>query len=321
MFVINSRGIRGDELTSSHTYRILAIGGSTTICLYLDQSETWPYLLQKTLNDNIPNQNVWVGNAGLDGRTTRHHLMVMQYLPLREMKIDTIIFLIGVNDFTKRLAKGDDYDPNFLSKPEAEEKLLDQTFIGGRHSYPADPFYKRTSIWRMLRRIKIIYSQNNTKYNVQDEVGKTYVNWRKHRQQAEVVRNELPDLSSALEEYARNINKLIDIAQEKSVRMIFMTQPTMWESDLPEELDALLWFGRVVDIQEEGSKAYYSTEALEEGMEKYNDTLLKICSERQVECIDFSSLLNKDTTVFYDDVHFNEKGAQKVAEILANHTL
>ena len=29
-FATNSRGVRGDELTSSHTHRILAIGGSTT---------------------------------------------------------------------------------------------------------------------------------------------------------------------------------------------------------------------------------------------------------------------------------------------------
>ena len=93
-FEINSLGIRGDEPTPSHTYRILTIGGSTTECLYLDQFETWPYLLQKTLDENTPNHNVWVGNAGKSGQTTRHHLTAMRYLPLREMRIDAIILLI-----------------------------------------------------------------------------------------------------------------------------------------------------------------------------------------------------------------------------------
>ena len=64
-FEINSIGFRGDELASTNTYRILAIGGSTTICLYLDQAETWPILLQKTLNKESAGHDVWIGNAGL----------------------------------------------------------------------------------------------------------------------------------------------------------------------------------------------------------------------------------------------------------------
>lgn len=47
---INSHGIRGDEPTPAHTYRILALGGSTTECLALDQSETWSYIVQKIIN-------------------------------------------------------------------------------------------------------------------------------------------------------------------------------------------------------------------------------------------------------------------------------
>ena len=80
-FIVNSHGVRGDELTPQHTYRILAIGGSTTECKYLDQSETWAYLLQETINENT-NHSVWVGNAGMSGTTTRHHLTVLQFYPL-----------------------------------------------------------------------------------------------------------------------------------------------------------------------------------------------------------------------------------------------
>lgn len=320
-FATNSLGMRGDELTPAHSYRILAIGGSTTICLYLDQSETWPHLLQKTLNENTPNHNVWVGNAGMMGKTTRHHLTAMQYLPLEEMRIDAIILLVGVNDFSKRLAQHESYDPSFLAKPEAREKLLGETFTGGRHLSSDDPLFKKTAIWQLFRKVKRMVLQKNAQGNIQDEAGKNYVTWRKHRQQAAEIRNELPDLSSAVEEYSRNVNEMIDIAQEKSVRLIFMTQPTMWKLGLSEELDALLWFGGIGDFQKESGKVYYSSEALEKGMKKYNDTLLKICRERQVECIDLSSILEKDTTVFYDDVHFNESGARKVSSALSNYIL
>jgi hypothetical protein len=38
-FDVDSDGIRGDEMPRGDAYRILAVGGSTTECLYLDQEE------------------------------------------------------------------------------------------------------------------------------------------------------------------------------------------------------------------------------------------------------------------------------------------
>src|SRR5262245_21278002 len=312
-FVTNSNGIRGDEFTAQDTYRILAVGGSTTECSYLDQPETWTHLLQETLNRNTQNQKVWAGNGGLSGTTTRHHLVAMQYLPLREMKINAVILLIGINDLSLRLSHDKDYDPNFLEKPEVKKELLYRTFSGTYQLYPEDPFYKRSALWQLLRKAK----QTISSEHIEDEDGNMYITWREHRQRAAEIRDSLPDLSSALEEYARNINMIIDLGQEKSVRLILMTQPTMWRAGLPQDLDALLWLGGIGDFQKESGKPYYSVTALEKAMKAYNDTLLRICRERSLECLDLASLLEKDTTVFYDDTHFNESGARKVAEALS----
>lgn len=316
-FRTNSHGIRGDELSSQHTYRILAIGGSTTMCGYLDQSETWTNLLQEILNRNTGNQQVWAGNGGLSGATTNHHLTALQYLPLRELKIDTVVLLIGINDLSKRLSHDKDYDPHSPEKPGAKNELLAETFRGTFDIYSEDPIHKRTAIWQMLRRAKRLMSEAH----IEDERGKIYITWREHRQRASEIRDELPDLSSALEEYARNINKIIDTTQEKPVRPIFMTQPTMWKPGLPQNLDALLWLGGIGDFQKESGKPYYSVAALEKGMKAYNDTLLRVCRERHVECLDLASVLEKDTTVFYDDVHFNEGGSRKVADTLSRYML
>jgi len=312
-FVTNSNGVRGDEFPTQDSYRILAVGGSTTECSYLDQPETWTHLLQETLNRNTWSQKIWVGNAGLSGTTTRHHLVAMQYLPLREMKINAVILLIGINDLSVRLSHDKDYDPNFLEKPEVKKELLYRTFSGTYHLYPEDPFYKRTALWQILRQAKQMMSTEH----IEDEDGRIYITWREHRRSASEMRDALPDLSSALEEYARNINMIIDIAQEKSVRPILMTQPTMWRAGLPQDLDALLWLGGIGDFQKESGKPYYSVTALEKAMKAYNDTLLRVCRERGLECLDLASLLEKDTTVFYDDAHFNESGARKVAGALS----
>jgi hypothetical protein len=100
-----------------------------------------------------------------------------------------------------------------------------------------------------------------------------------------------------------------------------MTQPTIWKPDLPENLNALLWLGGIGDFQRESGKPYYSVEALEKGIKAYNETLLRICREKGIECLDLASLLEKDTTVFYDDVHFNESGARKISMHLSEYIL
>jgi lysophospholipase L1-like esterase len=322
-FIANSLGIRGDEFGASDAYRILTIGGSTTECLYLDQSETWPLLLQNYLNGTVVYHNVWVGNAGMSGKTTRHHITAMKYLPLVDMRIDMIIVLIGVNDFMTRLAQDEQYDQNFSTKPGIDQILVNETFYGGSLDWDA-PFFKKTAVWYIANKAKSMVAgklrgDNLEPHNVQEELGKTYVRLRQHRQHAIEIRNELPDLSLAIEEYKRNVHTMIDIAQERSIRLLFVTQPTMWKSDLPDELERLLWLGGVGDFMRQTNRPYYSAQALDKGMKAYNEALLKVCELRHVECFDLSSLLEKDVTVFYDDVHFNESGARKVATALAQY--
>jgi hypothetical protein len=144
--------------------------------------------------------------------------------------------------------------------------------------------------------------QKKVKFHIEDKAGQNYVTWRKHRHEAVKLINKLPDLSLALEEYARNINKMVEIAQKNSIRLIFITQPTLWKPDLSADLDALLWLGGIGDFQMENHPS-------------------NICQKRHLECVDLASILQKDTTVFYDDVHFNESGARKVSEVLSIYFL
>lgn len=275
-FEINSQGIRGDELTSAHTYRILALGGSTTECLYLDQSETWTQLLQDALTQRVSGHKVWVGNGGVSGRTTRHHLIAMRYLPLTVLKIDVIVLLVGGNDFLMRLSQDESYDAQFLARPEAQERLLHEALSGGSSLRHHLPFPERTAIWQLLEqaRDRRIRRPDHTwqQAHVQDEAGKIYLTWREHRQHAETIREHLPDLSVGIAEYESNVGKIIDAAERKSIRVILMTQPTMWRADLPESLRRLLWLGGVGDFASETGKPYYSVEALEKGMSLYPES-------------------------------------------------
>ncbi len=67
MYQTSSAGIRGPEFSDDDEYRILAIGGSTTQNVYLDQSETWTLLLGAHLNAIEGSPNTWTGDVGRSG--------------------------------------------------------------------------------------------------------------------------------------------------------------------------------------------------------------------------------------------------------------
>ena len=61
---INAQGMRGDPLPDDQRIQLLAIGGSTTICTYLDDADAWPFLVQQLLESELGVGSVWVATWG-----------------------------------------------------------------------------------------------------------------------------------------------------------------------------------------------------------------------------------------------------------------
>lgn len=296
-FVVSSAGIRGDEIAPDQRYRMLALGGSTTECLYLDQSEAWPQLLQQSLGPSV-----WVGNVGKSGRSTRHHVVQVKHLLPQYPRIDAIIVLAGVNDFLKRL----EADRNYRTDPPESNVV--------RWAFDVSPLRgagERSAVSRLIdgARTTLGFRQAGL---FQDDEGQIYLRWRGNRKSASALLDELPDLDAALDEYARNLARIVDLARAREARVIFLTQPAMWRKDLSPAGRDLLWMGGIGNYRYGEAKAYYSVDALAAGLARYNRRLLEVCAERDVECIDLTAEVT-DPSLFYDDVHFNEEGARRVA--------
>ena len=306
-FYINSIGMRGSEPTASDKKRIVAVGGSTTESGELDESETWPALLQNMLNENNE-QKMWVGNAGRRGSTTRDNILQMKYFVSQINNVNTIILLSGINDLMLSLST--DYktlDIKSIENPSASQ--LD-------HAFSTHPFtrygIKGTAIWSLVKQFKVATIGRKV---IEDNEGKSQLFWRDKRQNAAGVLDDLPDISSALNEYEKNLNLIVDMAQSKSERIILLTQPTIYKDIMAADELKLLWFGC---IEKEGWRCY-SAKALKKGMDMTNQKTLSVCKKRQIECIDLASVLPKDTTIFLDDVHFNQNGAKEVTKMIFNY--
>ena len=311
-FRTNKEGIRGDEFSPEEQYRILTMGGSTTECQFLDQSKTWPCVLQKKLN-TPHGWKVWVGNIGKSGLCSREFYMHMKYLLPQYPKIDTIIVLSGVNNFLRPLIEDDRYDPLFWDHYDYwENRLIRGAFSKMpyfKKKFRFHPgYYDETAIGFLVKQFHYKYLQKTL-----------YKDKRKgcdpQARPEKCIENSdaLPDLTPSLQEYIRNLHAMIDIAAGKSVRIIFMTQPSLWKKKMTDQEKDLLWSGWA------GSKKagrYYSVEVLMEILEQFNRKLKKVCKARGVECIDLDDILPKDASIFYDDYHFTENGAQLTASII-----
>ena len=317
-FSVNAEGMRGDEFSPDHEYRILTVGGSTTECLYLDQVETWPHLLQATLR-NETGRNVFVGNIGKSGLNSREHYFQLKFLLEQYPDFDMVILLVGINDMSIRISDPK-YTPFDFEDPDEVEEVIERAFMI-QPLYEAErrsPFYKNTDVWRAL---EILADGTRSKDTVEDDAEVWYEKVRSYRRNAETIIDQLPDIQSGLDEYNRNVNKIIDVANDNAVELILVTQPVMWGTEDSDGNEDLLWFGGIGDFTKGESDAYYSVPALAEGMNRYNAELLSICEERGSECLDLASLLPKGTLSFYDDAHFNEAGARAVAAILSEYVL
>ena len=307
-YYVNSEGFRAEEIPEVVKLKIITLGGSTTECVYLDQKEAWPYLLQKNLSEQL-NNPVWVGNAGKRGMTTYEHIVQTSILLKQYPDIDLILILPGVNDLQRRFGSKNNYKPKKLNQ-DVYLKAFDRT----PDYNPNFPFYKKTELWRSLSKLRYLFIDAKSQL---DSEGEILQKWRQNRKAAKMILNELLDLEQSLNDYEKNLLKIIDIANQHNVRLVFITQPVIWYKGMPKELEDLCWFGGVGNYQNEKGKEYFSIEVLEKGMRLYNARLRKICKEKNIFLVDLEDKLPKDTTVYYDDCHYNENGSRIVAELIS----
>jgi lysophospholipase L1-like esterase len=329
----NEFGIRGQNFSKSYKYHILTVGGSTTECLYLDDTETWPLLLQNELNQRHKGNSIWIGNVGRSGNGSKEHILQIKHMLRQFPQIDLVLVLLGVNDFSAFVARKEFVITKVEENYYFESPSYTRGFTIRPYTFGNDlPFYKKTITWHHLRNVKAkLNNFLNLEGYIQDISGKWIEDLRLKRSESHNMIQNLPNLDLGLLEYSQNIQEMIRIARSHNKGIAFITQPVLWRSDLPEELSRLCWFGwtnRGPKVRSEkpsekfhpivppGYDNYFDFNQLSLGMDTYNRNLQVLCQKEQVPCFDLASVLSKDSDTFYDDCHFNEPGARKVAQAL-----
>jgi len=100
LYTINSEGFRGPEVSRDKpddTYRIMAVGGSTTFSVGIPEENAWPNVLEKKLQNISNDKNIEVINTGFPGMNSFSESKLLQ-AELIHFEPDLIIVYDGFND-------------------------------------------------------------------------------------------------------------------------------------------------------------------------------------------------------------------------------
>ena len=307
-FQASSLGIRSDEYEDEENV-ILVLGGSTGLDQLLDQKFAWPQRVQDKLNASGRVKPVWVGNLSRSSRASKHNIdyfeTIVPYMP----KANVILVLVGVNDFQYYLRSS-------YGTYTAEQELSFNYSV-----VPQNSIWDRIALVRMYDITKNLY--NRSKYAFISGTGGIKM-WRDCRQSVDGrdLIGQLADMSEGLSAFRANLNRLVDMADSYGTRLVFITQPTLWREDIGEAEKSMLIAGGVGSSSDWCEKReYYSVDALMRGMRAFNEVTRAVCDSRSLKCVDLAETLPPRAEFFYDDMHYSEAGADKVADIIVENLL
>jgi hypothetical protein len=281
----NNLGFRGAEPPPDfHDWlTIIAIGGSTTECTAINEGKTWEDHLGDTLNQSM--SKIWMNNAGFDGHSTFGHVVLLRDY-IQYLKPKVCLFLMGVNDVNR-------------SDPTA-----DLNFTKSQTSWII-PLAKYSKLANLVLNL---YRNHLTK-----EQGMPHAFSKPGSEQLylpdSTIQKSLMASKKFLGNYGKRLHEIVGLCRSNKIEPVFITQPCMTGFGI----DSLTGFdfANCKITNKLNGKLHWDR------LELYNDVTRSVGAETGTLVIDLAQKLPKSSAYFYDNLHYNNAGCTKVAEIIA----
>jgi lysophospholipase L1-like esterase len=267
------------------TFRILALGGSTTYGSKLERNEAYPAVLESLLRERHPDRRIQVFNAGVPWHTTMHSLL--RYVSrFSDWKPHVVIVMHAFNDIFQT----------------SEGKLSSSSY--------------RTDYGHFFGALG---SRVNPKDQFSDSVSSAFMkNWLARtlysdfRDAPEEKQHTKVDLTRSLPTFRRNLQQMIRRVTQDGARIVLATQPYIYHDDMTaEERNSLFYAYYYRDYAIVPTMAEQTA-----GMNAFNTTVRKLAIHPDIMLVDLEHSLPKSSEWMYDDVHYTVSGAARVARIL-----
>jgi lysophospholipase L1-like esterase len=296
VFTTNNLGFRGEELTipkPANEFRIFMVGGSTTECLYLDDTKAITTVLQNELNKQRgANLQVRVYGAGKSGDASDDHCSMIVHR-IVQLQPDMIIVFAGINDLTRGIVN---YDYLHYVKDAPAERLRQLKYLATESQIVRRFYYL---FRRNPQNITQVFQEIHLRSDFREKVRLC---------NSLPLSNERPRVD--LTAYANNLRTIAGVAQAHQIKLVLMTQQSTWNG--PDDANVKEWQWLLCR-----SGIRYREDYMNEALTALNDQTRQVAREFSVPVYDLALTMPKSRDFFYDDVHFNDRGAQEAAVGLA----
>ncbi len=284
----NSLGYRGREsplVKSAGVFRIVALGGSTTYGVFIENAEdAYPAQLERILREDYGHDNVEVVNAGAPGYNSWESFINFSFRVL-DLHPDMIIFYEAVNDVSARLA-----DPAFFDGLNSGRGIWQFTvdplppsvlyrFIAIKLGAMADPRTIENHVHQPAAFSSCILTTRDN-HDFCENFGVT----------PEALLATNPPIY-----FERNLRNLVTVANQHDVIVMLST----WAYS-PERFD-------------HAGGDFMTHAFLQEGVAEHNAIIRRIASDMDTLLYDFASNLEPSHGWWVDGLHFNPTGAGEQA--------
>ncbi|MDB4949549.1 MAG: GDSL-like lipase/acylhydrolase family protein [Gemmatimonadetes bacterium] len=289
-FSVNGLGYRGDPLAvpkPTGELRVFVVGGSTTECLYLADAEALTAVLQARLRALAPGVDVRVYGAGKSGDRSFDHVAMVAHR-IAHLQPDVIVVFAGINDVLAAIRRRD-----YLMRDDPGD-APPLGHLGGLKLLATE-----LQLPRLVHRALTGYDPQTV--TIVSDYRKNAAHLRALPLTRRAPRTDVVP-------YAENLRSLAGTARANGARIVFMTQQTTWSSPDPRAAP-WHWMG--------SDSVRYRETALDSAMSLYNAAMRRVAAEQGAPVLDLARTVPKSMDYFYDDVHFNVRGAATTADLLA----
>lgn len=284
------RGIADVPVTkAAGTIRVMAVGSSTTFDIGVSaDSNSWPARLERELNAQLGRAKVEVINAGVPGYTALDDLIRLQ-TDLYQYQPDLIIFYEGHNDLFGALHRAVEV-PAPTDRPDLVMAATPWTQWLARHSLLYDKLISKLEVLTRVARGRRLRNEHLRSAARFDTV-----------------------FAEGSRDFERNVTSFVLVAKSLGIRVII--------PQLIFAADTTVANGGLA-LKHEWSQAvpYANTARVLDGYAKFNSVLQKVAERESLLFIPASSFGLNNTSFFAegDPIHFDDSGARRMAERLAN---
>ena len=271
------------------SFRILTLGGSTTFSEFAFRTKNYPYWLQPDLQRAYPSVHVEVLNGGKSWYTTRHALIDYTTYA-RDWQPDLVIMMEAINDIVRSFSP-----PNYAYGSYND---LYTHYYGAAAQGALPVSLEEFEISRFVPLFPPF-------------------EWHK------ALRNRAVDYDLSryysLAPFEGNLRKLIHYVRADGPKILLMTQPSLYKSEMTHKESSCLWFADMVASTRVDAfrRQVPSTMSLLRAMRAFNQATTRIAQSEGTDVLEADQAVEKNLTNFVDDVHYTEAGAKTLAEAVA----